>query len=88
VSNRRLTPINTAALSSAPASPRAGDVFLNTANGLLYYYNGTGWIAAGSSSASNTVPPLTWSNVKNGVSLVTRVIPPLSWSDVKNGLTI
>jgi len=50
VSRPALVPINVPARSSAPSTPtlRAGDMYWNTSNSILYVYSGTAWIATNS----------------------------------------
>ncbi len=31
-------------LGTAPSSPQAGQIYFNTGDGELYYYDGSGWV--------------------------------------------
>ena len=88
MSQRMLVPVALVALSAHPPSPSAGDMYYNTTSLAPFYYTGSAWQACGIIGGADTVPALTWGQVKNGVTLVTRVIPALTWGDVKNGLTL
>lgn len=45
-------------LGSAPASPLAGQLYYNSANNTLWWYNGTVWVSASGATASGTVTTL------------------------------
>lgn len=60
-----LTPIGAVPLSSNPASGTAGDIYYNSGDGTLRYYNGSSWTIVSTSSGatmSTTAP----SNPTNG----------------------
>jgi hypothetical protein len=42
-------------LGSAPATPHAGQLYYNTANNTLWWWNGTAWIAASGATPGSTV---------------------------------
>lgn len=44
MSVKRLVSLNTVTLSSDPSNPNTGDIYFNTAENRLRYYNGTVWI--------------------------------------------
>jgi len=46
MSRKFLTPIGVLARATEPASASTGDTYYNTADKLLYTYNGTAWVAA------------------------------------------
>lgn len=54
MSRKSLVPLNVLASATVPTIPtlRAGDVYFNTTDNLLYSYSGYGWIAAGGSSTT------------------------------------
>jgi hypothetical protein len=87
MSLKTLVPLNTVALAANPTGT-VGDIYMNTTSKALFYHDGTSWQPCGVVGGADTVPALTWSQVKNGVTLTTRVIPPLTWADVKNGITL
>ena len=60
---KRLVPLNVLTLASDPASPRIGDVYLNSNTNLVRVYTSTGWIDIGSGGGAavhiGTNPPQT-----------------------------
>lgn len=54
MSKKSLVPLNVLASATTPTIPtlRAGDVYFNTTDNVLYSYSGSGWIAAGGSSTT------------------------------------
>ena len=54
MSRKSLVPLNVLASATVPTIPtlRAGDVYFNTTDNILYSYSGSGWIAAGGSSTT------------------------------------
>ena len=47
MSVKRLVPLHAVALQSDPASGRIGDIYYNTVEGALKYYDGTSWGSVG-----------------------------------------
>ena len=47
MSVKRLVPLHAVALSSNPASPRIGDIYFNTVDSELKYFDGSTWNAVG-----------------------------------------
>ena len=47
MSVKRLVPLHAVALDSDPASGRIGDIYYNTVEGALKYYDGTSWGSVG-----------------------------------------
>ena len=43
MSVKRLVPLHAVALETDPASPRVGDIYFNTVNSELRYWDGTSW---------------------------------------------
>ena len=39
-------------LATAPASPATGQVYYNTTDNLVYFYNGSGWVVMSGSGAT------------------------------------
>ena len=54
MSRKSLVPLNVLASATTPTIPtlRAGDVYFNTTDNVLYSYSGSGWIATGGSSTT------------------------------------
>jgi hypothetical protein len=52
MSRKSLVPLNVLASSTAPTIPtlRAGDIYFNTVDGILYAYSGSSWISSGGGS--------------------------------------
>lgn len=66
MSRRFLTPINVVRLASAPSSPTQGDVYYNTVDNDLYFYDGTSWVATGGGAGAVTVSDTAPSSPSNG----------------------
>ena len=47
MSVKRLVPLHAVALESDPANPRIGDIYFNTVNSELRYWDGTSWSPVG-----------------------------------------
>jgi hypothetical protein len=47
MSVQRLVPLHAVALATDPANPRIGDIYFNTAESSLKYYDGTAWNPVG-----------------------------------------
>jgi len=47
MSVKRLVPLNAAELSTDPANPRIGDIYFNTVDSSLKYYDGSMWSPVG-----------------------------------------
>ena len=66
-----LTPIGIASRGSNPSTATEGDIYYNTGSKELRYYNGTTWVAVGSSGGGSSVTVITEAttdtNVPNGV---------------------
>jgi len=54
-------------LSSAPSSPVAGQIYFNSTDNTLYFYNGTDWIPA--SGSTEVIQDLIGSSLVGGVGL-------------------
>ena len=47
MSVKRLVPLHAVALETDPANPRIGDIYFNTVNSELRYWDGTSWSPVG-----------------------------------------
>ena len=47
MSVKRLVPLHAVALEADPANPRIGDIYFNTVNSELRYWDGTSWSPVG-----------------------------------------
>ena len=47
MSVKRLVPLHAVALATNPSNPRVGDIYYNTAENELRYYDGTSWNPVG-----------------------------------------
>ena len=47
MSVKRLVPLHAVALATDPSNPRVGDIYYNTAENELRYYDGTSWNPVG-----------------------------------------
>lgn len=58
MSRKSLVPVNVPALSSAPTTPtlRAGDLYFNTNDNILYSYTGSEWVASAAAGSGATGP--------------------------------
>lgn len=67
MSRKTLVPLNFLNSSSAPTTPtlRPGDSYFNTSDGLTYVYNGSSWVALGSST------PIIFSGFDGGIATTT-----------------
>lgn len=72
-------------LASAPVSPTPvkGQIYFNSTDNILYWYNGSGWVAA--QGGAGAVPATTVTNLAIGDSAVVGVATTYSREDHKHG---
>ena len=58
-------------LSSAPGSPKAGDQYFNTTNGILYVHDGNAWVALNVGSTSQPTDTGNGNGAQHNVSTYT-----------------
>jgi len=80
--NQFITPV-IENLSGAPSSPVKGQLYFNTTDNILYWYNGSGWVQ--SQGGAGAVPATTVTSLAIGDSAVVGVATTYAREDHKHG---
>ena len=55
MSIKRLVPLNTVSLASDPVSPRTGDIYYNSVDQVLKFYDGADWLILAVAGSLGTI---------------------------------